>query len=176
MDKMISKLMEESEREFHIREMAKILNMSPTTISKKISFLTKENLIISKRMSNHLLFKANTENIKFKQLKKEYNFQKLITSGLIEHLENELNHPEAIILFGSFAKGEDIPRSDIDIFIVSPNKKEINLEKFEKNLRHNIQIFTHSKKEIETMKKTNKELLNNIINGTVILGYLEVFS
>ena len=25
------------------------------------------------------------------------------------------------------------------------------------------------------MKKSNKELLNNIINGTVISGYLEVF-
>jgi len=46
--------------------------------------------------------------------------------------------------------------------------KEINLEKFEKKIGHKIQIFVHSKNEIEKMKKDNKELLNNFINGIVI--------
>ena len=171
----MEKLIEEPEREFHIREMAKLLDMSPTTISRHGSLLLKKKLIISKKMSNHLLLKANTENIMFKQLKKEHNLKRLITSGLVNYLENKLNNPEAIILFGSFAKGENIPRSDIDIFVVSPSKKEVNLNIFEKKLKHNIQLFIHSKKEIETMKKTNKELLNNLVNGTILSGYWEIF-
>ena len=61
------------------------------------------------------------------------------------------------------------------MFVVSPVKRDIDLQKFEEKLGHEIQIFVHSKKEIEKMKKSNKGLLNNIINGYVIYGYWGVF-
>jgi predicted nucleotidyltransferase len=175
MDEILKIFIKNPEREFHIREIAKIINKSPTTISKYISKLSKEGLILSKKMSNHLLVKANTENIEFKNKKRENNIESIFSSGLIEHLENKFNNPESIILFGSFAKGEDNINSDIDIFLISPIKKEIDLENFEKKLKRKIQIFIHSKKEIEKMKKTNKELLNNLINGKVLSGFWEVF-
>lgn len=44
------------------------------------------------------------------------------TAGLIEKIK-PLN-PEKIILFGSFAKGEEKPESDIDILIIKQTKKK----------------------------------------------------
>ena len=96
-------------------------------------------------------------------------------SGVINHLIDKFNFPEAIILFGSFAKAENIKRSDIDLLVISPLKKEINLEKFGKKLGHKIQLFVYSSKDIKKMKQNNKELLNNLINGRVIYGYWEIF-
>lgn len=175
MDNILKNFFNAPEREFHIRELAKITKKSPTTISKYLSSLKKRGVLISRKKLNHLLFKANTQSQYFKDMKLFFNIKMIRDSGLIEHLEEELNYPEAIVLFGSFRKSENIPSSDIDLFIITPSKKELNLQKFEKKLNHKIQLFTHSKSDIENMKTKNKELLNNWINGIVLYGFWEIF-
>ena len=175
MDEILNFFINEPEREFHVRELARLAKKSPTTISKYLNNLNKKEILISKRKFNHSLFKANNENKKFKDIKLFYNITKIRESGLINHLNNEFNHPEAIILFGSFSKAENTPNSDIDILIISPLKKEIDLIKLEKILSHRIQLFIYSSKEIEKMKINNKELVNNWVNGTILHGYWELF-
>ena len=156
-------------------EYARIIKKSPATISKQLKKLESKGVLTSEERFNHLLFKGNTASNEFKRAKLSYNMKKIEDSGLIEHLESEFNNPEAITLFGSFSKAEDTPASDIDLLIISPVKKEVNLDKFEKKLKHKIQLFIHSKKEIKKMKDTNKELLNKWINGLTLRGFLEVF-
>jgi len=175
MNQILEIFIKEPEREFHVREIAKLLKKSPTTISKYLkTYESKKFLTLNKRL-NHLLFKANLDSQKFKQLKLNYNLNTLQDSKLINYLIEEFNHPEAIILFGSFSKAEDNKNSDIDLLIISSKKQEPNIEKFEKKLNHKIQLFIHSKTELEKIKKKNKELFNNWINGIVIYGYFEVF-
>ena len=172
---IIEHFIKEPNKEFHVRELARIAKKSPTTISKRLNSLEKEKLLISKKKLNHLLFIANTENAKFKEFKIFYNIRKLRESGLIEYLNASFNYPSAILLFGSFRKGEDIPNSDIDLMIITPIKKEIDCSKFERFLGRKIQLFLKSKEDIERMKNKNKELLNNIINGIVVEGFWEIF-
>lgn len=166
---------EEPEREFYVRELARKLEKSPTTISKYLKDYVKKDILTSENKFNHLLFKANSQSTEFKQIKQSYNLEILKESGIIEYLSKEFNNPEAIVLFGSFAKAENIKNSDIDLLILTSLKKEINLEKFEDKLRHKIQLFTASRKEINEMKEKSKELLNSWINGIVLQGYFEVF-
>ncbi len=175
MDNIIEYFIREPNREFHIRELAKLSKISPTTVSKYLKQLSNRGILLSKKRYNHSLFRANAENPNFKDLKLFYNIKILRESGLINHLIDIFNHPEAIILFGSFRKAEDTPKSDIDLLIITPIKKEPNLTKFEKKLRHKIQIFLYSHQDMEKMKVKNKELLNNMINGIVLSGFWEVF-
>jgi len=77
--------------------------------------------------------------------------------------------PKVIILFGSYQRGEDIEESDIDIF-VEGKKEELNLDKFKKQLKRNIQLHFQ-----EDFKKYPKELKNNIVNGIMLDGYLEAY-
>lgn len=174
MDKVLELFIKEPEREFHVREIAKILKKSPTTISKYLKDYEKKKILSSVRKLNHLLFQANSESPNFKQLKLNYNLDLLHESGFIDYLTEEFNEPKAIVLFGSFAKAEDNKNSDIDLLIVSSKKEEVNLEKFEKKLGHKIQLFVHSEGELEKLKVKNKELFNNWINGIVVHGYFEV--
>ncbi|MBS3174581.1 nucleotidyltransferase domain-containing protein [Candidatus Woesearchaeota archaeon] len=167
--------MEEPEKEFHVREIARITEISPTTTSKILKGYVKKGLLNQRKAFSHLLFKANLESKKFKDMKLYYNIKKLRASGIIEYIINQFNEPEAIILFGSYYKAENIKKSDIDLLVISPIKKELKLEKFEKELGHKIQLFIYSNKEIERMKEKNKELLNNFINGMIIHGFWEVF-
>lgn len=175
MDNILSLFLENPGKEMHIREIARKLKKSPTTISKVLRKYEKAGFLLSEEKMNHILFKANNESRKFKLEKLHYNLDKLVNSGIIEYLEKELNHPEAIGLFGSYAKAENMKNSDIDLFIVTPVKKEINLRVYEKKLNHEIHLMLISRKNIEEMKEKNPQLLNNMINGLMLEGNWEVF-
>jgi len=170
---ILTLFIKEPEREFHVREIARTLHKSPTTVSKYLKQYEKNKLLKSERKLNHLIFKASGSE-EFKQIKLEHNLRIIRDSGLIDFLIQEYS-PEAIILFGSFAKAENTSKSDIDLLIVSSKKKNPELSRFENKLNHNIQAFTHSRDEIKKMSKSNKELLNNWINGIKIYGFFEVF-
>jgi predicted nucleotidyltransferase len=100
--------------------------------------------------------------------KRIFNLRSLYQSNLLNHLL-EKYHNATIVLFGSYAKGEDIERSDIDLYVETP-QKEVPLEKYEKKLQRAIQLFPF--KNIKDVK--NKELANNIVNGVTLHGFLEV--
>lgn len=163
MDNILNFFIKEPEKEFHVRQLSKLLNKSPTTISKYLKEFERKKILKSETKLNHLLFKANSKNERFKQLKLNYNLNLLYDSRLIDYIVKKFNYPEAIVLFGSFAKAEDIPTSDIDLLIVSPSKKNIELKEFEKKLGHEIQIFVYSRKDVEKMKGKNKEDRKSVV-------------
>lgn len=174
-DDVLNLFMEEPQRQYNVREVARLTGLTPTTSSKYLRKLLKDGFLIKKKNRNMLLYSAHTESQSFRDFKIYYNIKKIRYSGLIEFIEKELNYPEAIILFGSYAKGENAKNSDIDLFILSESKKVLDLTFFEKKLKAEIQTSIHSRHDTEIMKLKNKELLNNIINGIKLSGFFEVF-
>ena len=164
---------DEPQREFHLREIARITKISSSTAKKYLDELEKEGTIISKKERNLRIFTANLESRKFKQLKINYNILELIDSKILEYLEEELNFP-IVVLFGSWAHGENGKKSDVDLFILTGSKKKINLSKFEKKIGAEIHPFIDSYDEFKSLKQKNKELINSIINGIVLSGFLKV--
>lgn len=166
---------EDPQREFHLREFARIQKISPTTAGKFLENLRKDNYLLKRKERGHLLYRANTDSVEYKNLKVFYNISKINDSGLVDFLVEYFNYPEAIVLFGSYAKAENTPKSDIDIFVLSEFKKESDVSRFEKALKCKIQLFSANRTKFNQMAKESKELLNNILNGRILYGYLEVF-
>ena len=162
-------------KEFHVREIARMLNISPTTAGNNLKKLKKDKYLLQKKELGHIRYRAKTDSENYKDIKTYYNIRKIKNSGLVEFLITKLNYPETIILFGSYAKAENTPISDIDIFILSETKKEPNVTNFEKILGCKLQLFLTNKKKLNQMIKDSKELLNNILNGKILYGYFEVF-
>lgn len=175
MDDILDYFMKDIYREFHVRELARLAKKSPTTIAKQLETLKKKDFLTSSRRLGHLFYKANTENPAFRDLKIYHNIAAIRSSGLIDFLNEELGHPEAIVLFGSFSRGEDIARSDIDLAVIGFQEEELDLKDYEKKLGHEIQILILPKQKIAELKKKNKELLNNINNGIILSGFLDLF-
>lgn len=117
-----------------------------------------------------IFFYTSESMVNFIHSKKLFNLTQIYDSRIIEYLQKELSNP-VIIVFGSYSKGEDIESSDIDLYIESPSKTEISLEKFEKHLKRKIHIFRY--KNINEVK--NMHLANNILNGITLNGFVEVF-
>lgn len=175
-EKVMQVLMDDPQKEFHLRLLARLTKLNPNTVISITDELAKEGLAIKEKPKerNIVIIKANTANVQYKLKKQFYNIKKLHESGLIEYLSENFAHP-TMILFGSYAKAENFPGSDIDIFIITDEKKKnINLKKYEESLHATIQLFMHTHKEFEKLKKTNPELINNVINGYKLTGYLEV--
>lgn len=153
---------------FRLRELSRLSKISPPSIMQYLKEFEKEELIIKYQKRGIPFYKANFDNETFREYKKISILFELDNSGLIGFLWQKLS-PEAIILYGSYSKGESIESSDIDLFIIG-KEKEINLSNFEKILGVKIHVMFE-----ENTKKIPAELKNNIINGIILKGYLKIF-
>ncbi len=155
-------------KEYHIRKIARKTKLSPAGTMKILQNLEKQKLLEKNKTLVTTNYKANTENEELKQLKKIYNIYSIHTSGLLKKLKKYYNTPETIILFGSYAKGEDLEKGDIDIAIQTEKEEYPTLEEYEKKLERTINI--HAIKKIEN---TETEFKNTLANGVVLHGYLK---
>ena len=155
---------------FQLREISRKCKIAPTSVKRYLNELEKEKLIVKKkhRIHDYPVYYANRDNEYFKFLKKIDTIQSIKEIGLLDYLE-DVCMPDAIVLFGSASKGEDIKDSDIDLFLLCKEKK-LNLKKYEKGLKRRINIFFES-----NFNKISNELKNNIINGVILRGYLKAF-
>ncbi len=155
------------EQKFHLRELERLTGLSLPGIKKIEKKLEKENLLSTKKEAIVTNVYA-TRNEKFIILKRAYNLYSIYISGLLDFLRKHYEEPEAIILFGSYSRGEDISTSDIDIAIITQKQSIPNLSIFEKRLGRPIKIY-----EIK-IEKAEPEFLNTLANGIVLHGYLRL--
>jgi len=154
----------------YLMGISRDIKLSHTSVNVILKKLIKKHVItekIEKRgKRNFPMYYANM-NEDFKKLKRRFNMQKVEDCGLVKFLSDNLM-PQSIILFGSYARGEDIAESDIDIFIESSEKK-INISNFEKKIGKKIEL--HFSKDINAL---SLELKNNIVNGVRLHGRIEL--
>lgn len=115
-----------------------------------------------------MLIQADRENTLFIALKRSRNLYTLYECGLVSYLTELYGRPEAIVLFGSYARGEDTEQSDIDVVVITPKKLSCNLDKYEKKLQRKIQVKELLKEDIPS------EFTTTLINGIVLSGYLQL--
>lgn len=166
--KVFEVFVDEPTKIHYIKEISRKINLAPTSVRKHLERLEKENLIIKEKGEIFFGFKANRDNEDFLFYKKISNITKIKESELLDFLINSI-YPQTVILYGSYLRGEDIEKSDIDLFVISKIKKRLDLEKFEKILNRNVHLIID-----KDFSKLSKELRLEIINGLVLHGYLNL--
>jgi len=152
-----------------VRQIERELKLPLPSVIRYTKELETEKILQTLEISKTKFYTADRTSENYLFQKKLYNLKMIHSSGLLNYLKEEYGNP-CIILFGSYSKGEDTEKSDVDIYIETIKKTQ-NLEQFEKKLQRKIQLFIH--KNINEIK--NKQLANNILNGTILNGYVEVF-
>lgn len=155
---------------FNARRLAKHLEVSQTAVAKALPLLKQEGFvnILKDKESGRLSIELNRDNPRVIALKRVENLKMIYESDLVEFLVEKFPG-SLIILFGSFSFGEDTVNSDIDIAIIGTKEKKTNLAKFEKELEK--PIFLHF---YQNLKGINKNLKENILNGIVLKGSVEL--
>ena len=150
---------------FRLREISRLAKISPPSVMIYLKKFEHNGLIKKQIKRDVPFYSALRDNSAFILYKKISALFELNTSGLVDYLW-EKTSPEAIVLYGSHARGESIEDSDIDIFILG-KEKPVKLDDFEKMLGRKIHILFN-----QALKNVSKELRNNILNGMILKGYL----
>lgn len=169
-DKILEQFFIDPVREggFQLREISRETDIAPPSAKKYLLELEKAGIITKKRIHNYPVYFANRDNEYYRFLKRIATVKGIHETGLLQYLHEKLL-PDAIMLFGSAARGEDTKESDIDIFLQC-KEKELDLAAFEHHLHRKINTFF-----AKDFNKLSPELKNNIINGIILKGYLKVF-
>jgi predicted nucleotidyltransferase len=156
-------------KQFNVREVGRILNITPATASKNLKYFNKNNILKYTKDKIFDLYQADIDNVEYRDLKTYYSIAKIRNSGLINEI-NKFYIKPTIILFGSVASGYDTENSDIDIVIISENIKEFPQKKeFENKMGKELQLFIVN--DLKDLK--NSYLINNVLSGIVLQGEIK---
>ena len=159
-------------RDFHLREIAKLADVSSSTAKRFLDFYSENTLLVKSRRANLVLFKANLENHSFRYMKLSYFM--MTVQPFIESLKNA--HPNAsIVLYGSCARAEDDSESDMDLLIVGRTTERVDVSNFEKSVGRKITCLIYTPQEWEEKAQKDKAFYERIlVDGIVLHGNLPV--
>ena len=152
------------------RQISNFLGVTQPAVIKALPALEKEKLIkiYQDKETKRWSIELNRDNHKVMQLKRVDNLKQIYETGLADFLEKEFAGA-AIILFGSYSRGEDIINSDIDLAVVSRKDKIVDTANYEKLLERKININFYI-----SFKNIHKNLKENLCNGIVLSGGIEL--
>ena len=170
--------------QYHVREIAKLLNKSHVTLLPHIESLKKENIVITQNVGKNKMVALNLDNI----LTKDY----LTTSEIIEKIKyldevyiikkmvseiHKLNIKGTLVLFGSYSKRTFKEDSDIDILQIGKiATKDIDkIKKIGKIYGKDINIKNSTEENFEKGLRTKDALVMEILKNHIILQNPEFF-
>ena len=150
------------------RDIALALAVSPTAIANALKRMQKADIVHINPLKNIRLVSLNTNSQDILHLKRVENLRQIYTSGLAEFLTSQFAGG-TIIVFGSYARGEDTSESDIDIAIIGRNQKQVSFLQYEPKLLRKIHLNI-----FKSWDEIPVQLKHNILNGIVIAGCVDL--
>ena len=144
-----------------VQRMGDILEILVVGKSKTISLKTNNPVVKS-----HLTISSDEE-------KKEFLQKHLI----IKKMAGELDTKEVVVLFGSYAKGKETKKSDIDLLIINRDgKKSLSFSKYEILFKKKINPIFVTTKEFKKMLQDKEENVGKqALKSHIILNNPERF-
>ena len=154
-------------KNFQIREISRNIKLAQISVMNHLNKLIKEGLIVKEKKGAYPSYKANIDSDDFKLFKRQNMVLLINKSKLLNYVEEKVR-PDCLVIFGSSVRGEDTENSDVDLFIQA-KERDLDLRKYEKILKRKINLFFE-----QDIKKLSDELINNLVNGMVLCGYMKV--
>jgi predicted nucleotidyltransferase len=118
--KVLSLLAKFSDMEFYERQIARRIGIGYGSANRALNELYSTGAIKRKQEGKMYFYSVDLSNSTVIQFKKLVNL--LLIEPLVEDLKNISNR---VVLYGSCAQGTDTTDSDVDLFVVSDDKKEV---------------------------------------------------
>ena len=159
------------EKEFYTRQLSSTHKISVGTTHRELERLVLAGILTERRVGNIRLFALNRQNPVYSELKALI----LKTEGAVGLVRSALSKVKGVkfsFIYGSFAKQEERPDSDIDIFLVGDaiNDKELVLcvSRLEKKLFKEINYTCYKSLEYKKEKDKHNSFILEVIKGKKI--------
>ena len=167
-DKLLSLFYYQPMTHFGVRDLSRQAGLDSKTVMVYLKELVRRKLILRRQKKGSFpYFEANRLSFLYHFEKSHVLIKRILESELVVFLEDQFS-PKTIVLFGSVRKGTYHKESDIDIFIQAPYK-QLDLSLFKKVLGHSVRLLCE-----KNIKNLSSGLLENIYNGEVLSGKLEL--
>jgi predicted nucleotidyltransferase len=164
---------------FHVRELAKILNISPSAVSYMTKNLEKQRILNCRTEGRNRKYFINFTNPAAKTLVAGAEMTKaaeLIRKHIIiKKLADEIDFNGVTLIFGSFAKNTAKEESDIDLLLIGKKDRKIGKNIYDFGKLYRRQIHLISMTDDDFLKNEKKEFVNEVIKNHVVLGGAEKF-
>lgn len=160
----------DSEKEYYLREIGRILGKEPGVFQKDINKLVESGILFSRFRANSRFFELNKKYHLYKELKSIF-FKTVGVEGRLKEILKNIKNIDIAFIFGSYAKNKEDSFSDIDLMIIGdPNEDFLVEEIFELEKRINREINYHifSRKELKDKVKKKNSFIKGILSGPKI--------
>jgi len=159
-----------SKRRHYVNELAKVLDVDPGNLFRKLKELEAGGLLKSEAVGNQRFYSLNLDWPLLKEYQRLYQNQYGLPEMLKEKFSKIPGLKEAYI-FGSYALGGFSDESDIDIMVVGEHDHGALFKvtsPLEKRLGREINLIDFSSQEFAERKKSGDDFVEHVFSGKVI--------
>jgi predicted nucleotidyltransferase len=161
-------------RTIGLNDLSQEIGVSKTTAREIVLQLEREKFLNKEEIGKTWRITANPSHPYLITRKAPQSLQMIYELGAVDLIREKYPSAKAIILFGSFRNGSDNEQSDVDLAVEITGNSEPKIEKlgaiesfnYRKNVPVNLFVFSRNKIDLN--------IFNNIANGIVLDGFLEV--
>lgn len=170
--KILAKFFADESKKFYINEMARLIGTTQGTCRRELNRLVDMGFLVTAKEGNLQFYHVNKKNPLYEEFK--IIIQKTI--GIEALLKDALMEVERIsyaFIFGSYAKRDFRPESDIDIVVIGDVKEASlmkTLKNTEKTIGREINYHIYTENEFKEKLKTNSFIQNIIKNYIMVAG------
>ncbi|MFH0817351.1 MAG: nucleotidyltransferase domain-containing protein [Candidatus Micrarchaeota archaeon] len=166
--KILSFFFANSDKEFYVNELSRSTGVSSGSVSITCGSLLKEGLLKRIERGNLLFYKLNGDNPLVRKLKTTWFLERLLR--LRKSWENE--EFQSVALYGSYASGEFVSKSDVDLLVITNVKEEVVFDAFRKIMEKNNREVSITVMPVSKWMKIAKErdrFYTEVISNHILL-------
>lgn len=153
------------DREYYIQEIGRILGKKPGAFQRMLYKLESQGILSSRFSANARFFQANQAHPLFEETK-SIVFKTIGIAGRLMEALTDLAGIEIAFIYGSYAKGQERPDSDIDLMIVGAPDEGVlyqRIDDLESSLRREINFRVLSSLDIVEAAQGSEPFLRRVL-------------
>jgi len=162
--KILGLLFANEDREFYIREIARLIGVSPMGAQKSLNTLEQAGIVTSQKKGIQKFYSVNKENPTYAEIK-GLAIKSFGVARILKEVLGDVAGIEEAFIYGSFAKGEVDANSDIDLFVIGDVEYNVlskAARKAEDILGREVNFGLISEKEFFEKKKADNPFIKDI--------------
>jgi predicted nucleotidyltransferase len=156
---------------FFVRQLHSLLAEDPTNLSRELARLEGLKILTSEAEGRQKYFKVN-KHVPFYEEMKGLILKTTGVTGAIRSSLGKIRGVKFAFLYGSFAKNQEKPESDVDLMVVGKvnfDELEEGISESEKQLGRTINITSYSLKEFYEKTRAKDGFIQTVLKGPKIM-------
>lgn len=156
---------------FHIKELARILKVSPGSISTAVKKFELDGFLTKEKKGLAHLYKLNVEHPATSSMKRAYGLIRVLELKLVEKFLEVDENIISLALVGSYSDGSYDEKSDLDLLVITPSRKDFGElgRKFEVGFGAGVNITVFKLSQWRQFARRGDALYKRIVENHVLL-------